>query len=182
MLPHRGLPSFQKICNCQLPLCKLLLVFSPHTDRSLTALQNIVHRDIKPENIFIMADGSVRLADFGLAGDASVTDRRLCVGTLDYIAPEVEWRSQALIILISSIRHFLRGPNDCTQSFALQTQALLTYLHTYLYDRMLLLQQANTGGFLHRHKCSYHSNGWDLCAGACPQSTTSRSFKAHNWD
>ena len=47
-----------------------------------------MHRDIKPENVFVMADGSIRLADFGLAVYASEADIPLCVGTLDYFAPE----------------------------------------------------------------------------------------------
>ena len=62
--------------------------------------QGIVHRDIKPENIFVMADGSIRLADFGLAADAQLADTPLCVGTLDYFAPEVR-------LLYGNNRYFL---------------------------------------------------------------------------
>jgi len=53
-------------------------------------LQGIVHRDIKPENLLVAADGSIRLADFGLAIDTSQETPKARVGTLDYFAPEVD--------------------------------------------------------------------------------------------
>ena len=55
--------------------------------------QGIVHRDLKPENILIGSDGTLKLADFGIA--LSLASRRLTlshlsntVGTPDYMAPE----------------------------------------------------------------------------------------------
>ncbi|DBA84709.1 TPA: hypothetical protein ACH3X1_005961 [Trebouxia sp. C0004] len=51
--------------------------------------KGIIHRDIKPENILLMADKSIKLADFGLSIDATSERPVTRAGTLDYMAPEV---------------------------------------------------------------------------------------------
>lgn len=51
----------------------------------------LVHRDIKPENVLIARDGTVKVADFGIAAVADV-ERAMpggsILGTLRYLAPE----------------------------------------------------------------------------------------------
>jgi serine/threonine protein kinase len=48
-----------------------------------------VHGDLKPSNVLLMSDGSVRLADFGLAAEIDGTHAYLPPGgTADYIPPE----------------------------------------------------------------------------------------------
>ncbi|KAG0514816.1 hypothetical protein BDA96_10G225900 [Sorghum bicolor] len=52
--------------------------------------RNIVHRDIKCANILVHANGSVKLADFGLAKELSkFSAAKSCKGTVYWMAPEV---------------------------------------------------------------------------------------------
>ncbi len=46
----------------------------------------ILHRDVKPQNLVLLEDGTVKLVDFGLAGEAGGDLRR--VGTPHFMAPE----------------------------------------------------------------------------------------------
>ncbi|KAM5582450.1 hypothetical protein ABKV19_002725 [Rosa sericea] len=51
--------------------------------------QNVIHRDIKCANILVHANGSVKLADFGLAKTIKMNDKISCRGTANWMAPEV---------------------------------------------------------------------------------------------
>ena len=56
--------------------------------------QGMIHRDVKPENIILGNDGSVKLADMGLAAsmiedvDQRLTNSGVMMGTPSYMAPE----------------------------------------------------------------------------------------------
>jgi eukaryotic-like serine/threonine-protein kinase len=57
---------------------------------SLAHSVGLVHRDVKPENILMARNGTVKVADFGIAAiaDSNITLPGAIPGTLRYLAPE----------------------------------------------------------------------------------------------
>ena len=53
--------------------------------------RGIIHRDIKPQNIMVLRDGTVKVADFGIARIVSAAQKTMTqevLGSVHYISPE----------------------------------------------------------------------------------------------
>jgi len=78
-----------------LPSAELLDVLDQVLDVLAAAHDvGVVHRDLKPDNLFVLADGRIKVLDFGLARvlDGTPDDVRtrtgMAMGTMPYMAPE----------------------------------------------------------------------------------------------
>ena len=72
--------------------CKILLEVTEALDYAHN-IGGVVHRDIKPENIMLTRDGTVKVADFGIARDRrdkehASEDSNAFVGSPHYMSPE----------------------------------------------------------------------------------------------
>ncbi len=109
VIPKRDMPGFDIFIRMELlePLTERAAA-KPFTDAEVcrlgidicTALEalereKIVHRDVKPANILISADGTFKLADFGVARQLERTSMVMSKkGTYAYMSPEV-YRGEA---------------------------------------------------------------------------------------
>lgn len=76
-----------------LPLERVLEIAEGLLDALLYShSRGVIHRDVKPENVLLAADGTPKLADFGLAkgkGSGVRTATGVILGTPQYLAPEL---------------------------------------------------------------------------------------------
>ena len=71
----------KRILNWLFQVC-LALIYLQKND--------VIHRDIKPSNIFLMADDTIKLGDFGISKKVSLSsDITFFVGTPRYTSPEI---------------------------------------------------------------------------------------------
>lgn len=93
--------------------------------------RGIVHRDIKPQNIMVLRDGSVKVADFGIARimDSQKTLTQEAFGSVHYVSPEqakgnhVDARSDiysAGVVLYEMLTGTLPFDGDTAVSIAIQ--------------------------------------------------------------
>ena len=93
--------------------------------------RGVIHRDIKPQNIMVLRDGSVRVADFGIAclADQGQTLTQETLGSVHYISPEqargdrVDARSDiysAGVVLYEMLTGRLPFEGDSAVSVAIQ--------------------------------------------------------------
>ena len=72
---------------------KEVTVFATQIARALEHAHdhNIIHRDIKPQNIMLLRDGTVKVADFGIAHFAArenTYSKGEAIGSVHYVSPE----------------------------------------------------------------------------------------------
>lgn len=85
----------------RLPLPEIARLFDPIIDTLEVAhAAGILHRDLKPANIFLLADGEVRLLDFGMARlkkAAPLTAAGTALGSPSFMAPEA-WAGNSELV------------------------------------------------------------------------------------
>ncbi len=91
LLPGQTLDELIRKASHRLTVDRVVEIFA-QTCRGLQAAheRGLVHRDLKPSNIFVMADDSVKIIDFGVAHAVHAKTRTTGYqkGTLLYMSPE----------------------------------------------------------------------------------------------
>ena len=82
LLDSRGFLSYNEAIDYMMQLAQALM--PAHA-------KGVIHRDIKPLNMFILNDGTLKLADFGIAqiGKVKTKNPKSVVGSVHYLAPEI---------------------------------------------------------------------------------------------
>ena len=75
------LPDEDEVVRLGIDICTAL---------EICGKKSIIHRDIKPENIFLSDNNDYKLGDFGVARISERTMASTHVGSINYIAPEIE--------------------------------------------------------------------------------------------
>src|SRR5580765_3338023 len=113
-------------CEAERIMLGLLAALQHAHDRGVT------HRDIKPANMILLADGSVKLADFGVAriDRSELTQTGMVLGTPMYMAPEqmlgleVDYRADLFACGVV-LYQFLTGERPFTGSVTAVMQKVL---------------------------------------------------------
>ncbi len=82
VMSRRGRMTWEEIVALGLQLCGAL----QHAHE-----KGVIHRDLKPSNLMILRDGTLKLADFGIAKGldlSGLTETNCTVGTAAYMSPE----------------------------------------------------------------------------------------------
>src|SRR4029077_4368002 len=84
-----GVPLDRCILSRELSVPEALRIGAELSDAlSYAHSRGVIHRDVKPQNTFIMADGSVKLVDFGLACPQGGAKSSQGAGSPPYMSPE----------------------------------------------------------------------------------------------
>jgi len=80
-MQKKGALSWKEVLHFSTQMCKAL----DHAHG-----RGIIHRDIKPHNIMLLRDGTIKIADFGIARlqDSQNTLTQQALGSVHYISPE----------------------------------------------------------------------------------------------
>jgi serine/threonine-protein kinase len=137
-------------------------------------LLDVVHRDITPDNLFVLHDGSARIADLGIAhakGRRQQTAGRRLKGKLAYMAPEYLAQQECdaradvwslgvvLWELLTGKRLFRRSNEALTVQAVLEDAAAPPSAHDRAIDPML---DRIVGKALQRDPTNRHSSALEL--------------------